>query len=344
MAFKFDEMYNKFAKGATSLNRGVNKIIGKDVFQDVKEIEAPREFQPYESFPAYEVVEPDQWKSKEGTVKKFPLEGSVIIVQANFDTCMQYYDDFKITARYYADRFKFKYKNCVTDFDALIHYFEEMYYEGLEPMIKRACGLLFLFGIYDANVDKVMEKHLKYYNRAISSCETMAGIEMTRNKVAEQSGELVGNSIRMQGGGFGFKGAVKGIAMAESVNLGLGMLGKFVAHQNKMSQEEKADVFEKFKQDVFFEEVYIDYVNTFFTIVQLLAEHKVLDNVTTHMNSEYSAIIENLQNPMFPKDKKVPLLVTLIQTCPFGPAAFEILKQKFGDTEEVKQIIDYFAV
>ena len=60
MASFFDKAYNKFAQSATSLNRGVNKVIGKDIFQDVRPIEEPREFPPYDSFPSYDVPEPEQ--------------------------------------------------------------------------------------------------------------------------------------------------------------------------------------------------------------------------------------------------------------------------------------------
>ena len=45
----------------------------------------------------------------------------------------------------------------------------------------------------------------------------------------------------MQGGGFGLKGAMKGVAKAEAFNFGMGMIGKFVAQQSKMTKAEKED-------------------------------------------------------------------------------------------------------
>lgn len=47
MAFDFTKAFNSFAETGTALNRGVNKIIGKDI----KPIEESREFPPYDSFP-----------------------------------------------------------------------------------------------------------------------------------------------------------------------------------------------------------------------------------------------------------------------------------------------------
>lgn len=84
------------------------------------------------------------------------------------------------------------------------------------------------------------------------------------------------------------------------------------------------------------------FINT--TMIQMLANDKVLENITIYMNTEYKNMIENLQNPMFPKAKEISLLASLIETCPFGQAAYDILKQKFGETEEIKQIVEYFTL
>ena len=286
MAFKFDDAYNKFAKSATSLNRGVNKIIGKDVFKDVKEIEAPREFPPYSSFPEYEIPEPEQWSPKNGDVREFTLVGNVVSVSANLDACIQYRNEFKTSAKYYAERFEFKYKNCVQDFDSLIHYFEDLYLEGLQPMLDRAYSVLLPFGIFSASIEDFSSRHINTYKRALTSCQKMAGIELSKNERAQQTGNQVGNAMRLQGGGFGFKGAMKGIAQAEAFNIGMGMLGKIVSNNNKMTQEEKEKVFTSFKQDVFFQEVYSDYFNTFLTMVQTLSDNNELNGVKTIINAE----------------------------------------------------------
>lgn len=209
-------------------------------------------------------------------------------------------------------------------------------------MINRANSVLLTFGIFSVSLDDFTEKHMNTYRKAIHSCEVMEGIELKKNQIAEQSGNLVGNAIHMRGGGFGFKGAMKGVAQAEAFNMGLGALGKFVAHQNKMSAEEKEKAFNLFKQDVFFKEVYSDYVNTFLTVVKILSDNNELRGIMTWATKEYNTMIQNLQNSMFPKEKVGPALVKLISAYPFENAGFELLKQKFGETEEVNQIINYY--
>ena len=147
----------------------------------------------------------------------------------------------------------------------------------------------------------------------------------------------------MQGGGFGFKGAMKGMAQAQAFNLGMGLLGKYVASQNQMTQEDKAKVFAEFRQDIFFQEVYSDYFNVFFSWIQTLADQGALPNTTTKISKEYNMILMNLKNPMFPQDKFAETLLRLISANPFVPECYDLLQQKYGQTEESQKIIDYFT-
>ena len=339
----FDKAFNKFADYSNKLNHGVNKVIGKDVIPDMKKIEGPRDFPPYESFPEYTKPEPEQWPVLTGTGKTFPLEGSSIIVSANLDACMQYRNYFRISAKYYAERFRFKYEHCVQDFDSLIYYFSDMYLEGLNEMIARAYSLFLPFGVFTVDVESFSSQHIDTYKKAIDSYTVMAGIEESKNQAADNLGNQIGGAVRMQGGGFGFKGAMKGMAQAEAFNLGMGLIGKYVATQTKMSQEDKAKVFAEFKQDIFFQEVYSDYYNVFFSWIQTLADNGGLPNTTTKISKEFNMILLNLKNPMFPQDKFAETLANLISSNPFVPECFDLLKQKYGKTEEVSKILDYFV-
>lgn len=95
---------------------------------------------------------------------------------------------------------------------------------------------------------------------------------------------------------------------------------------------------------MFFEEVYSDYFNTFFSVIQILADNNVFGNISTIANDELNTMISNLQNPMFPQEKVAVILAKLISSFPFEKRCYDILKQKFGETEEVKQIVEYFTL
>lgn len=341
MASRFDKAFNVFAKAGTGVNRGLNKVIGKDVFQDIKPIEEAREFAPLSSFPAYPEPEPADWPILKGEAKSFKLAGNVIPVSAELDTCMLYRPYFKGSAKYYAQRFQHGYQNCIQDFDSLIHYFPDLYTDCLGGMVKRAYSLLLPFGVFSASMESFMETHVSVYNCALQSFQTMAGIEISRNQQAEAFGDSIGNSVHMVGGGFGVKGAMKGMAKAEAINLGVGLFGKLVAHQAKMSPEEKARAFAAFRPDIFFDEVYKDCYNTFYTLIKTLSNNGVL-SVTTQSSAQTQTTIENMNNPMFPQEKIAPTIAGMISKNPFMPEYYELLKQRFGQTDEVQRIVDYF--
>lgn len=344
MAFDFKNAFNKyFAEPGNKLNKAVNNVVGKEIFGEIKPIEEARQFAPYNTFPNYTVPEPNEWTSQDGAEKIFTLNGSKIYVSKNLDTCLKYRPMFKEAATYYSNRFKFKYECCVDDFDSLLNYFFDMYNEGLSAMLNRAYSLLLPFGVFSVNLNDFAKKHTSNYHKAISSYNTMAGIEESRNEAAQSLGNNIGNSVRLQGGGFGVKGAAKGIATAELFNAGMGLVGKYLTNQTKMSAEEKQKVYEAFKPDVFFREVYCDYNDVFYTLVQTLAENKVLPRTTIMITSGTKTMIDNLSNPMFPKDKICPVIADIISHNPFIPKVYDILKEKVGVTEEVKQITEYFV-
>lgn len=51
MASLFEKGFNKFADMGNALNKEANKLVGKEVFGEIKKIEEPKVFPPFESFP-----------------------------------------------------------------------------------------------------------------------------------------------------------------------------------------------------------------------------------------------------------------------------------------------------
>ncbi len=66
------------------------------------------------------------------------------------------------------------------------------------------------------NIEVFREYQVDTYHRAVDSYATMLAIKEAKNQAADELGRKVGGSIQMQGGGFGFKGAMKGVAQAEA--------------------------------------------------------------------------------------------------------------------------------
>ena len=122
MASLFEKGFNKFADMGNALNKEANKLVGKEVFGEIKKIEEPKVFPPFESYPPCTVEEPEQWTALTGNSKQFELDGNIINVSQELDTCFQYKDLFKQSAQYYANRFEFRYHQCVKDYDTPVSY------------------------------------------------------------------------------------------------------------------------------------------------------------------------------------------------------------------------------
>lgn len=345
MGFNFKDLYNKgFAETGTKLNQGINKVLGKEVFGEVKKIEEPKTFAPLNSFPAYSVAEPKQWTVLEGHEKSFSIAGNPVQVSKNLDTCMQYVPLFKECAKYYSDRFAYRYEQCVTDYDSFLYYFQDMYFEGLRPMLDRAASLMLPFNIFNVNANQMSEFQINNYHKAIDSYNTMAGIVENRNQQAANLGNAVGNSVQFSGGGFGVKGAIKGAAKAGMLNAAVSGFGAMMANQTRMSDSEKANVFAKFNKEIFFQEVYYDYLNTFFTTIQFFIKNNLLGNISITTGESYNTVVTNLKNPMFPQDKVAPSIAQIIAQFPFTKGCYETAIEKFGETSEIKAVRDYFTI
>jgi len=59
--------------------------------------------------------------------------------------------------------------------------------------------------------------------------------------------------------------------------------------------------------------------------------------------TEGENIFQNLTNPNFPQDKAVEIIISLILSNPYNPEYHKYLKNKFGDSEEVSAITNYFG-
>ncbi len=342
MAFNFKDGFNKFADASTKLNRGINSVIGKDVFSDVKPIEEEKVFPPLSSYPQYSKPEPEELCVIEGCENIFNIGDSQVVISQQLDSLFKYRKKFKEFAEYYTEMFKFRYSMCVNDYDSLKNYCVDLLLEGMKPMGNRAYSLLLPFGIFNVTSDSFITKHHENFSEALDCFTAILGIEAAKNQRAQQMGNALGNSIQMQGGGFGMKGAMKGVAKAEAFNMGLGLFGKFVEHQSRMTQEEKAVVFSKINTETIFKAVFNDYYNVFLTLVQILSENRILNNVKVVQDEEFKTVFGNLQNPMFPPAMFPNAICSMISNYPFEEQCYDILIKKLPNDNGAMELINYF--
>lgn len=233
MAFNFKDSFKKIA----------DATVGTKANGDTEKKETRKGFQDYGSFPAYDVPEPAQWTGMQGEERSFTIEGNVIEVNANLDTCMKYYPLFVECAKYYTDRFKFKYAQCATDFDSFLNYFESMYMEGLIPMLQRAYSLFLPLGVYDMEYEKLRKAHSEKYHAAIDAYNAVAGIREERVQKANSLAQMSADSRRIDSVmSSSAKGLRKASTKAQLHNLGTMALSYGIsAYINRLKPEEKRE-------------------------------------------------------------------------------------------------------
>lgn len=71
-------------------------------------------------------------------------------------------------------------------------------------------------------------------------------------------------------------------------------------------------------------------------------DNGILKQIYTKTGNEYNTMINNLKNPMFPKDRVGQLLADMISKYPFAQAEYELLINVYGENDETREIINYF--
>ncbi len=332
MAFNFKESLKKVADAA----------IGTEITKDFGK--SKEQFQAYESFPEYNAMEPAQWTGTQGEERVFTIAGNNIRVSANLDTCMEYYPRFLECAKYYTERFRFKYANCIKDFDSFVHYFKDVYMEGFLSMTQRAYSLLLPLGIYDMEYDEFQKIHLDNYHAAVDVYEATVDVQRKKAQSTFQIAGMVNdrNSIDMVSASSA-SGLRKAQTKADLQNLKTTLITTAMASwMSKLSPAQKAEAWEKVESSDLFQRVYFDYLNTFFTLLQSLSERGIFGTVSVAVRKETMVVYNNLKNPMFPEAQFLPTITKIIAENPFVPEFYELLEAKIGATDEVRAVKQYF--
>lgn len=346
MAFNFKDSFKKFTDAA----------MGTNVNGDAEKSNTHKGFPDYESFPAYDVPEPAQWTGMQGEEKSFSIEGNIVKVNANLDTCIKYYPKFVECAKFYADRFKFKYTHCATDYDSFLHYFQNMYVEGLTPMMQRAYSLFLPLGVYDMEYGEFQKKHSEKYHAAMDVFDTVANIQKKRS----QDSLKVANAVTDYNKVDYISSSSRAGLRAERMKADLHDVGTMFAslavasYMNRVTPEQKIEIWKKIDTTALFQAVYTDYFNTFFTLLQFLSRRGrsvmggewygegFFDKVSTDISKETRTVYNNLKNPMFPETEFLPTITKIIAKNPFVPEFYDLLESKIGQTDEFKSIKHYF--
>lgn len=269
----------------------------------------------------------------EGKEKKFTLNGKELVIPARLDTFIFYRTKFRELAKVCSDKAVEEYIDSVHDLDSYIDLFPQIYDRNLRIAIGKAIDILISEGIYNISVELFEERQKRSFHYGSEDYQaTVNSIKLTEQNNSNVSQGMM-NSI--------------GSLFGKKSGLGQSFINGFtegaVKEGSKITDEQKRELYKRIKPYNLFSRVYFDYWNTFITLISILNENgKDIWLLDDGAMKEIDNVIKSMSNPNFPKDKILDILFDAILKKPIESSIYKVIEEKFGKTEEVAVIFDYF--
>lgn len=290
-------------------------------------------------------VSPVAWQPFTGSVKEFTLNGAKLSVTMEMDLFNSYRLKFRDVANEYANLAKEQYRKKVHDLDTFMMFFMDIYTLYLDKMVQGGVDILIAEEIWTETLDSLRTTHVENFHFAIDDYNAMkTSLNLTDQNNHQSVNSMAGAVPSLQGGGFGLKGAMKGIAKAEAFNFLKSAAVNAMQNATQVTPAQKAELFGRINTDNLFNRVFFDYWNVHLTLIKaLIGNGKKIWQPNDASASQAENISKNLSNPNFPQDRVTEVIIQILLTCPYKKDYQRLLHTKFGDTEEVKAINEYFG-
>ncbi len=297
----------------------------------------------------YPTLAKDTWKNEEGVGREFTLSGQIITVSEAMDIHNSYRLKFYKLAKECVECAKSEYMQRIRDLKTFILFFDKInqYYRGI--LCDKAMEVIVASGIWTETRESFEKEYNTRYNEA-STIMAVIGNQIAEIKQEKQ--ETISNIMSLvpnvSGGGFGLKGAVKGIASATAFNIVRDTIeASAVAGVNNISEEEQAQLYEGVKSQLanLFDLMFDDYFRCYLLVVRILEKNRVsIWSFDNQKIKEFDNIFQNMSNPNFPQEKALEIIISLLGQNPYNVEYHKYIRDKFGVTEEVEAIGKYFGI
>ncbi len=291
------------------------------------------------------LFESENWERIIGENRQFSINGKILDISEEMDMYNTYRKKFHALALKCRNEARKEYDKKVVNFITFTEFYVSIYNRYLDVLIGKALDICITEEIYTESKETLLQEHLKDFHSGLDIVDAI--IEEVNSAVStnrKQISNLMNNIPTLVGGGFGTKGAVKGIAKAETFNAARNVVGKqLMAGASDITPEQQESLYSRIQPDILFSNILDDYWKVYFTLCFVLRKNKVsvwfppkdsLKDVTN--------ILGNLSNPNFPQEKVIDTLLSLMTKNPFSVEYFEFLHNKYGETEEVQKLSQYF--
>lgn len=323
---------------------GLIPVLPKDV-ENIKSIIAFIE-ERKTSAPAEIEIEPDEpWETVKGISKSFPFMGQTLEISESLDEYNTYRLKFRALAIKYQEIAQNEYKRKVHNLETFLEFFPKIYDKYLNIILQRAVDVLISHEVWTVTLDSFSKQHRNDYHFAADNINTtLESIELTANANQQRAAGLTSLIPNLQGGGFGFKGAMKGIAQATAFNVVRDSIEAGAINKaGKVKQSQRVELYNRINPEMLFVIVCTDYFGVFYSFVKAMNQNGHTMWKATGEKTQNENIFRNLENPNFPKEKIPEVLAELIRANPYNKNFYKYMVEKFGETEEISALRNYLG-
>lgn len=212
---------------------------------------------------------PEAWEQVGGAEKQFTLNGKTLVIPANMDAFNTYRTKFYELARVCADNARKEYDKKVQNLTTYLEFFPKIYNKHLGVVTQRATDILISESIWTVTKESFTNQHIDDFHMAIEEyLVTTESVELTVQANQNRVSTAMSFVPNLVGGGFGVKGAAKGIATATAFNLVRdGAEAGLLKGASQINQAQQLELYQRINPDNLFELVFIDFWRVFLSLI-----------------------------------------------------------------------------
>lgn len=286
------------------------------------------------------------WKATNGNQREFTLCGHKLQVSANLDIFNTYRLEFRKLANDCSNCAREEYNIKVRDLLTYLQFTPNIYGNYLKIVCAKAVQILISDNIWNITEADMLNSHKEQYHLVIDDISvTFKSIELTIENNQRFVANITGLIPNLIGGGFGIKGAAKGIASATAFNIARDSVEvSMIKNAANLKAAQRTELYNRIRPSILFEHFFVDYWRVLLTLVDFLNQNN--RNIWIPSNTDFKnaeSIFSNLTNPNFPKEQLVSTLIKILLMNPYNKKYYQFMIDHLGDTEEVQVIRNYFG-
>lgn len=289
--------------------------------------------------------ENDYFEPVKGESKTFPFCGKTLTINANVDVLNTYRLKYRALAMKYADKFEKKYNLRISDLDTFIEFFPKIYYSNLDYLLKISMDIFVSEGVWTVTYDSFKEKHINDFHLGIDDYNAMVkSIKVTEQNNQNAVKGAMGFVPHLRGGGFGLKGAMKGIATATAFNVARDAIESSAMKTTNLKPNQKNELYNRINFQNLFYRVFLDYWQVYLSLAIILKNNgKDIWFPSKESTQQASNIFQNLSNPRFPQERLAEVFLQILSTNPYKIEYHKFMVSKFNENNEASDIANYFG-